>query len=303
MIDVGVAIGADTVIEPSTFLRGATTIGERCTVGPLTHADRRHARRRGHASCTPTSSSARSRTGATRRPVRLPAARRAAARGLEGRHVRRDQELRHRRGHEGPAPLLHRRRRRRRGHEPRRRDDHRQLRRAAQAPHDDRRERPDQRRHDLRRAGDGRRRAPTPAPARSITDDVPAGRARRSPARARRTSRATRRAGATARTPSRHDRAVHCVASMSVQTHPALATSLPIDYDKRLMLFSGRANPELAAQDRRQARRRSRARHAQDVLQRRGLLPLRGVDPRRRRLHRPADVRQPDDRASTPTTR
>jgi ribose-phosphate pyrophosphokinase len=28
---------------------------------------------------------------------------------------------------------------------------------------------------------------------------------------------------------------------------PAMATSLPIDYDKRLMLFSGRANPELAA--------------------------------------------------------
>src|SRR4029078_3931335 len=34
---------------------------------------------------------------------------------------------------------------------------------------------------------------------------------------------------------------------MSVQSHPAMATSLPIDYDKRLMLFSGRANPELAA--------------------------------------------------------
>jgi len=34
---------------------------------------------------------------------------------------------------------------------------------------------------------------------------------------------------------------------MSVKTHPAMATSLPIDYDKRLMLFSGRANPELAA--------------------------------------------------------
>jgi ribose-phosphate pyrophosphokinase len=33
---------------------------------------------------------------------------------------------------------------------------------------------------------------------------------------------------------------------MGVQTHPA-ATSLPIDYDKRLMLFSGRANPALAA--------------------------------------------------------
>jgi bifunctional UDP-N-acetylglucosamine pyrophosphorylase / glucosamine-1-phosphate N-acetyltransferase len=37
-IDVDVRIGADTVIEPSTFLRGATTIGERCTVGPLTTA-------------------------------------------------------------------------------------------------------------------------------------------------------------------------------------------------------------------------------------------------------------------------
>src|SRR5918911_313325 len=34
---------------------------------------------------------------------------------------------------------------------------------------------------------------------------------------------------------------------MSVQVRPAMATSLPIDYDKRLMLFSGRANPELAA--------------------------------------------------------
>jgi bifunctional UDP-N-acetylglucosamine pyrophosphorylase/glucosamine-1-phosphate N-acetyltransferase len=38
VIDVGVQIGEDTVIEPSTFLRGATTIGERCTVGPLTTA-------------------------------------------------------------------------------------------------------------------------------------------------------------------------------------------------------------------------------------------------------------------------
>ena len=34
---------------------------------------------------------------------------------------------------------------------------------------------------------------------------------------------------------------------MSVQLQPAMPTSLPIDYDKRLMLFSGRANPELAA--------------------------------------------------------
>jgi bifunctional UDP-N-acetylglucosamine pyrophosphorylase/glucosamine-1-phosphate N-acetyltransferase len=37
-IDVGVRIGQDTVIEPSTHLRAATTVGERCTIGPLTTA-------------------------------------------------------------------------------------------------------------------------------------------------------------------------------------------------------------------------------------------------------------------------
>ncbi len=36
LIDAGVTIGADTVVEPSSFLRGATTIGRGCTVGPLT---------------------------------------------------------------------------------------------------------------------------------------------------------------------------------------------------------------------------------------------------------------------------
>ena len=40
---------------------------------------------------------------------------------------------------------------------------------------------------------------------------------------------------------------VDLAVSMSLQTQPALSTSLPIDYDKRLMLFSGRANPGLAA--------------------------------------------------------
>jgi bifunctional UDP-N-acetylglucosamine pyrophosphorylase/glucosamine-1-phosphate N-acetyltransferase len=35
-IDADIEIGADTVIEPSSFLRGATRIGNRCTIGPLT---------------------------------------------------------------------------------------------------------------------------------------------------------------------------------------------------------------------------------------------------------------------------
>jgi bifunctional UDP-N-acetylglucosamine pyrophosphorylase/glucosamine-1-phosphate N-acetyltransferase len=36
LIDVTVTIGPDTTIEPSSFLRGATSIGRGCTVGPLT---------------------------------------------------------------------------------------------------------------------------------------------------------------------------------------------------------------------------------------------------------------------------
>ena len=36
LIEVGVTIGEDTVVEPSSFLRGTTAIGAGCTIGPLT---------------------------------------------------------------------------------------------------------------------------------------------------------------------------------------------------------------------------------------------------------------------------
>ena len=36
LIEAGVEIGGDTIVEPGTFLRGATRIGARCEVGPLT---------------------------------------------------------------------------------------------------------------------------------------------------------------------------------------------------------------------------------------------------------------------------
>ncbi|HEV7807790.1 MAG TPA: bifunctional UDP-N-acetylglucosamine diphosphorylase/glucosamine-1-phosphate N-acetyltransferase GlmU [Solirubrobacteraceae bacterium] len=36
LIDVTVTIGEDSVVEPSSFLRGTTRIGKRCTIGPLT---------------------------------------------------------------------------------------------------------------------------------------------------------------------------------------------------------------------------------------------------------------------------
>jgi len=36
IVEAEVEIGRDTVVEPGTFLRGATRIGERCAIGPLT---------------------------------------------------------------------------------------------------------------------------------------------------------------------------------------------------------------------------------------------------------------------------
>ena len=58
--------------------------------------------------------------GRDRRPVRLPAAGRAARRARQDRHVRRGEELRDRRGHEGAAPHLRRRRHDRRAQQHRR---------------------------------------------------------------------------------------------------------------------------------------------------------------------------------------
>ena len=98
-----------------------------------------------------------------------------AARGRQGRHVRGDQELRRRRGDQGPAPLLHRRRRHRRGDQPRRQHDHRQLRRPPQAPHDDRRGVKTSVDTTLRRAGDASATTPTRRPDRSSPTDVPEG--------------------------------------------------------------------------------------------------------------------------------
>ena len=60
-----------------------------------------------------------------------------------------------------------------------------------------------------------------------------------------------------------------------VQTQSA-NTVLRREYDKRLMLVSGRANPMLAARIADKLGSSSR-REPQDVRQRRGLLPLRGV--------------------------
>ena len=113
LVDAGVEIGRDTVIEPSTFLRGEHPHRRALHDRPALDPDRHDGRRR-DACRALLSRRRRARERRVGRPVRLPAPERPPARPCQGRHVRRDQELRGRRGHEGAAPLLHRRRRHRR---------------------------------------------------------------------------------------------------------------------------------------------------------------------------------------------
>ena len=77
-----------------------------------------------------------------------------------------------------------------------------------------------------------------------------------------------------------------------LQTRPVPPTDLRVEYDKRLMLVSGRANAELAAKIAAKLGVQLSPVDAQDVRQRRGLLPVRGVGSRGRRVHRAADLRE-----------
>ena len=140
-IDPTVELEPDVTIQPFAILRGATRVATGAEIGAQHRRDRRpHRNERDD------------------RPVLLPSPWDGPRRLLQGRHLRGDQELTHRRPHEGAAPVVHRRRRDRRGHECRRRSDHRQLpaqARPAQGPHDDRQQRQDRHPQWLRRAGRG----------------------------------------------------------------------------------------------------------------------------------------------------
>ena len=167
----------------------------------------------------------------------------------------------------------------------------------------------------LRRAGDRRRRRLHGAGS-VISKDVPAGalgvaRARQqniegyAERRKQREAASSEEASREAIRERRHVTSRRTLAGrMSVlQTRPVPPTDLRVEYDKRLMLVSGPRQPGAGGEDRRQARRRARRRDAQDVRQRRGLLPLRGVGARGRRVHRAADLRESPPPASAPTTR
>ena len=225
-----------------------------------------------------------------RRPVRLPAPRRrrSPAGAKAGTFVEiKNSEIGA--GRQGPAPLLRRRRRRRRRRQPRRRHDHRQLRRLAQAPR--------------RRSGKVRESAVNTSLVAPVSvgddaytgagavirEDVPAGalgvssdEQRNIEGYAERKARARR-----ARKPEA-DRTM-----MSIRRgEPAGGQLDPAGLHEAA---DGLRRPRLDGArraHRRQARRRPRPGRPAHLRRRRGLLPLRGVDPRRRRLPRPVDRRQ-----------
>ena len=121
-------VGADTTVWPGVTLRGETSIGAGCELGPqttITDSTLGDGAKAVHSFLT----EADGRGRRLARPVRLPAARRPHRRGRQDRHLRRGQELRHRRRREGPASLLPGRRGCGREQQHRGRQHHRQLRR------------------------------------------------------------------------------------------------------------------------------------------------------------------------------
>ena len=106
-VDATVVLEPDVRLLPGTILEGRTSIAAGAVVGPDTHLVDVVV---GERSVVANSVAREAEIGddcqvgpfAYLRPGTRLADRR------QGRHVRRAEERRHRRGHEGPAPLLHR---------------------------------------------------------------------------------------------------------------------------------------------------------------------------------------------------
>ena len=133
VIDAGVVLEADATIAPFSSLHGRTSVRAGSTIGPLsTLIDARvgtEAPTVVHSYVNGAEIGDRKRSVG---PFGVSPARHRPARGRQGGHVRRDQELRHRRrGEETETPSVHRRCRHRRAHQHRCRNDHGDLMTAA----------------------------------------------------------------------------------------------------------------------------------------------------------------------------
>ena len=228
----------------------------------------------------------RGRTRCAGRAVLLPSPRNRPGGRSQGGHVRGDQELAHRRAHEGAAPVVHRRRRDRRGHEYRGGKHHCELSapgRPAERPDENRPQRQDRGPQCLRCAGRDWRRC-LDRGGIGHHRRCPSGCRSRSRARGRRTRKATSGEGES---------------RMAEATLPGLETVEPVlpvaerkpwierGPQKRLMLFSGRSNPELAERIAERLSVTLGEVELKTFANGETYVPLPRVDPRRRRLHHP----------------
>ena len=141
------------------------------------------------------------------------------------------------------------------------------------------RERAGRRRHDVRRAGHGRRRRLDGGRYRRHRG-CPGQRSRRVPAEADDQGGSRWKAG-------RLSRRLPGLGAPDVPAPgPVVGRAIGLTPNKRLMLVSGRSNPELAQKIGAADRLRARRDDAEDLRERRDVLPLRGLDPRRGHLHR-----------------
>ena len=237
----------------------------------------------------------RDRRRCARGPVLLPSPGNRSRGGGEGGHVRGDEEFAYRRAHEGAAPLLHRRRRHRRGHQHRRRKRHREL---LARPGPAARER----RRSARTSGPAwtirsllRSRLATTLGSASgtvVTDDVPPGSLAGFPPRQETKEGWVYERGESRRTMATTELArLPGLEAVTEHAHPA---ARPLDRARAAEAADGLLRalaPRPRAEHRREARRRARRNRARHVRERRDLLPLRRVDPRRRRLPRPDRLR------------
>ena len=212
--------------------------------------------------------------------------------GREGGHIRGDEEFAYRRADQGAPPLLHRRRRHRRGHERRRRQRHGELLAspwAAEREDEDRQERQDRGGQYVRCSGhgwrrclgfgrDGRHRRRSAGIARWVRAE--AGNQGRMGLRGGSAENMATTELAAAR-PRGCDRARAAGAGALARARSAEAP------DGLLRTLPSRSR----AEHRREAGGRARRHRAGDVRERRDVLPLRRVDPRRRRLPRPDRLR------------
>ena len=265
------ASSRDVTLLPGVQLRGGTTVARRRHRRPRHHADATARSARAPRSCARHGARRADRRRRHRRPVhatcgRAPCSARDGKIGafVEIKNARdRRRARRCRTCPTSATPTIGD------GHEHRRRDGVRQLRRRRQAPHDGRRPRAGSAATHARRAGHRRRRrlhrgrlgdhpgrpARRDGGRRAARQRNVEGWVRAAPARARRPPRPPRQArrardetqttAATARRPT------------TARTGEQRMTGITTTSEKRLMLITGRAHPELAERGRGGARRRA----------------------------------------------